>query len=126
MLLVVDDNEEQRELASEILGSIGYRVSSVASGREAVRYLHDNSVDLILLDMIMEPDFDGLDTYKEVLKLRPQQNAVVVSGFSSNERVEELLRLGASGYLQKPYSVEQIASAVYAALHQAHSFLNTI
>lgn len=116
-LLVVDDNEEQRELASEILGSIGYRVSSVASGREAVRYLQENTADLVLIDMIMEPDFDGLDTYKEILKTRPQQKAIVVSGFSSSERVEELLRLGGSGYVRKPYSMEQIAAAVHSALH---------
>ncbi len=67
--------------------------------------------------MIMEPDFDGLDTYKEILKTKPQQKAIVVSGFSSSERVEELIRLGASGYLRKPYSMEGIASAVHSALH---------
>jgi PAS domain S-box-containing protein len=115
-LLVVDDGEEQRDLACEILSNFGYRVNSVANGREAVKYIQSNSVDLVLLDMIMEPDFDGLDTYREILKTKPQQKAIVVSGYSSTERVEELLRLGASGYLKKPYSMQSIAKAVRAAL----------
>ena len=51
---------------------------------------------LVVLDMIMEEGFDGLDTYREVLKRHPGQRAVIVSGFSSTERVQEMLRLGAA------------------------------
>lgn len=71
---------------------------------------------LVLLDMIVESDFDGLDTYKAPLQINPTQRAVVVSGFSATHRVEELLDLGASGYLRKPYTVESVSAAVRAAL----------
>jgi len=67
-ILVVDDVEEQRKIASGMLKELGYSVVSVASGEEAVEYLKTNKVDLLLLDMIMDPGLDGLDTYKQILK----------------------------------------------------------
>ncbi len=53
---------EQREIASRILIELGYSVTTVSSGEEAVDYLKDNSADLLLLDMIMDPGIDGLET----------------------------------------------------------------
>jgi hypothetical protein len=64
-ILVVDDIEKQREIASGILNKLGYTVTSVPSGEEAVEYLKNNSADLLVLDMIMAPGMDGLDTYKK-------------------------------------------------------------
>ena len=63
-ILVVDDVEEQREIASIILKKSGYSVTLVSSGEEAVDYMKDNSADLLILDMIMDPGIDGLETYK--------------------------------------------------------------
>jgi PAS domain S-box-containing protein len=63
-LLVVDDMEEQRELAVTILASLGYQVKAAKNGREAVEYLKNNRADLVILDMIMDDDFDGLLTRK--------------------------------------------------------------
>jgi len=54
-LLVVDDVEEQRNIASGMLRELGYSVVSVSSGEEAVEYLKTNNADLLLLDMIMDP-----------------------------------------------------------------------
>lgn len=115
-ILVVDDNEEQRELAREILESYGYRLRTARNGREAVTILRTENYDLVLLDMIMEPDFDGLDTYRKILEFKPEQRTIVVSGFSPTERVEKLLSLGASGYLKKPYSVDALAKIVRETL----------
>lgn len=115
-LLVVDDNEEQRQLAEEILGGLGYQVTAAVNGRAAIEYLRSNTCDLVILDMIMEPDFDGLDTYRAIKEFRPSQKAIVISGFSPTERVEKLLKLGASGYLKKPYSIAGIARLVRTAL----------
>lgn len=115
-ILVVDDVEEQREIASAILTTLGYRVSSVASGEAAVTYLNANSADLMVLDMIMDPGMDGLDTYKQVLRQHPHQKAVIASGFSETDRLREVLRLGASNYLKKPYTIEKIGIAIRSAL----------
>ena len=111
-VLVVDDVEDQRILASDLLSSMGYRVETASNGREAVEYLSNHSVDIIVLDMIMERDLDGLDTYLEIIRLHPGQKAVIVSGFSATERVEKMQKLGAGPYIRKPYTREVIGKAV--------------
>ncbi len=111
-VLVVDDVEDQREIASRILRKLGYSVASASSGQEAVIYVKDNSADLLLLDMIMEPGIDGLETYRRILKFHPGQKAIIVSGFSETERVKEAQRLGAGAYIRKPYLLERLALAV--------------
>jgi DNA-binding NtrC family response regulator len=116
----VDDVQEQREIASGILTHLGYSVATVASGEEAVEHLTNNSVDLMVLDMIMDPGIDGLDTYKKIIKLRPRQEAIITSGFSETERVKECQRLGAGQFIQKPYTFERIGVAVKNAINKEH------
>ena len=111
-ILVVDDIKEQQEIASSILRKIGYSVSCVSSGEEAVDYLEDHSVDLLILDMIIDSGMDGLDTYKKIIELNPGQKAVIASGFSETGRVKEAQRLGAGQYIKKPYTLEKIGIAV--------------
>jgi len=115
-ILVVDDIEEQREIAAEILKKLGYNVTSVPSGEEAVRYLKKNEADLLLLDMIMNPGMNGLETYKQILHFHPEQKAVIASGFSESDLVKEARSIGAGTYLKKPYSFEAIGMAVRDAL----------
>lgn len=117
-VLVVDDDPAQRELAAELLGSFGYCVTTAPNGRAAIRILTNTAVDLLVLDMIMEEGFDGLDTYREILKVHPGQRAVIVSGFSSTDRVQEMLRLGASAYIKKPYTRQALGRAVRTALDE--------
>jgi DNA-binding NtrC family response regulator len=78
--------------------------------------MKDNSADLLVLDMIMEPGIDGLETYKEILELHPGQKAIIASGFSETDRAKEARRLGAGAYIQKPYLLEKMAVAVRAQL----------
>jgi PAS domain S-box-containing protein len=111
-ILVIDDDKPQREMSIDLIGSMGYQVATVASGREAVEYLKDNSVDLLLLDMIMEPDFDGLDTYREIVKQHPDQKAIIVSGYSSTDRMSETQKLGAGALVKKPYSRQAVGLAI--------------
>lgn len=116
-ILVVDDVQAQREIASGILTQLGYSVATVAGGEEAVDYVTNNSVDLMVLDMIMDPGIDGLDTYRKIIKLRPRQEAIITSGFSETERVKECQRLGAGQFIQKPYTFEKIGMAVKNAIN---------
>ena len=111
-ILVVDDVKEQRELAVSLLGPLNYKLTSVASGEEAVAYLKTHEVDLMLLDMIMDPGMDGLDTYRQVLEIRPNQKAIIVSGFSESDRVKISEGLGVGAYLRKPYIKEKLGLAV--------------
>jgi len=111
-VLVVDDVAEQREIASEMLEQLGYNVQAVSSGEAAVAYLQENAVDVLVLDMIMPPGMDGLDTYKQVLQFKPEQKAIITSGFAETERVKEALKLGAGAYIKKPYMLETIGRAL--------------
>ena len=115
-VLVIDDAEDQREIATAILEKLGYAVSSAASGEEAFEYLKGNSADLLVLDMIMDPGIDGLDTYEKIIECRPGQKAIIASGFSRTDRVKQLQRLGAGQYVKKPYTLYKIGSAVKSEL----------
>jgi PAS domain S-box-containing protein len=111
-VLVVDDVIEQREIASKMLFQLGYKVDSVSSGEEAIQYIRSKPADLIVLDMIMAPGIDGLDTFKQINRLNPRQKAIITSGFSETRRVKEAQNLGAGEYVKKPYSLEKIGLAV--------------
>ena len=117
-ILVVDDVEEQRKIASGMLRELGYSVISVSSGEEAVEYLKTNKADLLVLDMIMDPGMDGLDTYKKILENHPGQKTIIASGFSETDRVKEVQKLGAGAYIRKPFLLEKIGLAVKEELEK--------
>jgi PAS domain S-box-containing protein len=117
-VLVVDDIAEQREIASELLKRLGYKVHAVSGGEEAVEYLRNNKADIVILDMIMTPGIDGLETYRRILEINPGQKAILVSGFSQTERVSEAQKLGAGAYIKKPYIMETIGTAIRNELMQ--------
>lgn len=111
-ILVVDDVAEQREIAAGMLGKLGYRVATVTSGEDALNYLEKNQVDIVVLDMIMDPGMDGCNTYRCILERRAGQKAIVASGYAETDRVREVQRLGAGDYVRKPYTLEKLAMTV--------------
>jgi PAS domain S-box-containing protein len=115
-VMVVDDIAEQRDIASEMLIRLGYRVITMDSGEAALAYFKNGSVDLLVLDMIMDPGIDGLETFRQVLALHPGQKTIIASGFSESSRVKEALKLGAAAYIKKPYLLEHFGRAVRMAL----------
>ena len=117
-ILIVDDVEEQRQIASGMLEGLGYSVVSVSNGEAAVEYLKTNKPDLMVLDMILDPGMDGLDTYKKILEIRSEQKAVITSGFSETDRVKELQSLGAGTYIKKPFLLEKMGLAVKKELEK--------
>jgi two-component system, cell cycle sensor histidine kinase and response regulator CckA len=117
-ILVIDDVEEQREIASGMLKELGYSVVSVSSGEEAVEYLKTNEVNLLVLDMIMDPGMDGLDTYRKILEIHPGQKAIIASGFSETDHVKEVLSLGAGAYIRKPFLLEKMGLATKEELEK--------
>ena len=115
-ILLVDDVPEQRLLGNSILAALGYKIEMVSSGEEAVNFLSGRPVDLILLDMIMEPGMDGLDTYRSILKIHPDQKVIIVSGSSTTQRMQKALELGVRCCIKKPYTLEEIASKIHREL----------
>jgi YesN/AraC family two-component response regulator len=83
-------------------------------------YIEKQSVDLMLLDMIMDPGMDGLDTFKQVLSKYPDQKVLIASGYTKSDRVRTALQLGAR-FIQKPYRLKEIMRAVKNTLHAPSS-----
>lgn len=111
-ILVVDDTSEQRLLMQRILTTLNYCVEHVTNGKDAVSFLKSGHCDLVLLDMIMGPGMDGLETFQAIKKIRPDQKVIIVSGYSDTERMNKALKMGVCNYINKPYSLEKLAKVV--------------
>ena len=111
-ILVIDDIQEQRELAQQMLEKLNYAVKTIERGEKAVDYMRDHTADLIILDMIMDPGMDGLETYEQIRAINPNQKVIIASGYSETNRVKQAQRLGAGEYLKKPYTIENLGLVV--------------
>jgi len=116
-ILIVDDDPVLRMIASDMLTFLGFQAKTVDNGEAALSYIKKQAVDLMLLDMNMPGGMDGAETYNAVIKIRPGQKVIIVSGVSESEDVTEALRLGAGTLLKKPYTVEKLGQAVISALN---------
>lgn len=115
IILVVDDVAEQREIAADILDRLGYKAVTAPSGEAALEYLRqqpDGEVTAVVLDMIMDPGMDGLDTYRHLTQIRPAIKAMIASGFAETERVKAALHAGVGAYIKKPYMLKDIGMAL--------------
>ncbi|MBW2203897.1 MAG: response regulator [Deltaproteobacteria bacterium] len=117
-ILVVDDEERQREIASGILTRLGYIAESVSSGEDAIEYVKTNPVDLILLDMVMPKGINGRKTYEEIIKIRPGHKAIIASGYAKTKEVDKAQELGAGKYIKKPYTLPKVGVAVKEELEK--------
>jgi two-component system, cell cycle sensor histidine kinase and response regulator CckA len=120
-ILVVDDVPSQRDVARSILQKLRYRTAEAPSGEEAVRFLQTRSVDLVLLDMVMDPGMDGLETYARMIAMHPGQKAIIASGFSETDRIKKAQKLGVNAYLKKPYTIDRLARTLKQVLRSPES-----
>jgi two-component system, cell cycle sensor histidine kinase and response regulator CckA len=111
-VMVVEDQREVRALTIRILELAGYAVVGAENGRAAVTLLWRQPVHLMVLDMMLEPSFDGLDCYRAAIAIRPGQKAIIVSGYADIDRVVEAQRLGAGRCIPKPFTVHTLLQAV--------------
>lgn len=118
-VLLVDDEAGQRLLGRRLLEGMGCQVDTVASGAEALAWLRSKHADVLVLDMVLEDGFDGLDTWREVIQLRPDQKALIASGYSQSERVEEALALGVAAFVEKPYTRDRLANVLRRVLGES-------
>ena len=117
-IMVVDDEELLLNIAKDMLQTLGYKVITKNSGEAAIRYLRENSVDLVILDMIMDPGMSGRETYEAILNFHPGQRAVIASGFAENEDVRRALSLGATSFLRKPYTLKSLGKTTKDSLER--------
>ena len=116
-ILVVDDVDIQRKLASKMLSTLGYDPVAVPSGEAAVEYLKKEDIDLVILDMIMHPGMNGRETYGAIMEFKPNQKAIIASGMAETEEVAKAQAMGAGQFVNKPYTIEALAAAVQKALN---------
>lgn len=114
-ILIADDNEVVRQATEAMLSSLGYQITTVSSGEVALEYLKRNSVDLVILDMILGKGMDGLDTYLRILEFQKDQKVIIISGYSNPGRIQQA-QLSGAGYVEKPFGIKTIAAAVRAIL----------
>lgn len=118
-ILLIDDQPEQNETMEKLLSKLGYKTHSVTSGEEGITFLETQGVDLVLLDMMMGEGLSGRETYERILKVRPGQKAIIISGYSRNEDVLQARALGISDFLEKPVTLPKISQAIKQSLSRS-------
>jgi two-component system, cell cycle sensor histidine kinase and response regulator CckA len=109
-VLLVEDEELVRMVVENMLTELGYQVTSVANGSEAIAYYRKNwkNVDLVLIDMVM-PELDGSQSFAVLREINPAVKVVLASGYSMNAEVSVLLKQGAKAFLQKPFGIREMS-----------------
>jgi CheY-like chemotaxis protein len=117
-ILLVDDEETTILVEKLMLEELGYTVFPARSGKRAIELYNENKAgfDLVALDMIM-PEMNGKDTYGELKKINPEVRVLLVSGYSLNKQIEELMGLGCKGYIQKPFDIVQLSQKIRQVLN---------
>jgi len=112
-ILIVDDEDLNREVTGELLESMGYKVYKAGSGQEAVAVYMEkkNRIDLILLDMIM-PGISGGETFDLLREINPNVPVLLTSGYNINKQVRQILDRGCNGFLQKPFHPEKLSRKI--------------
>lgn len=111
-ILVVDDDKNQRMYTKKILEFLGYSVSVVSNGQEAITFCKSDFADLYLLDLHMNASINGLQTYQEIIKRQPHQKVILTSGYLTHEVELESKQLGINAVLKKPYSLKDLAQSL--------------
>ena len=108
-VLLVDDDEKILTSGRKFCNSLGYSVITAASGKKALNIYKKKKdrISLVILDMIM-PEMNGLDTFLELKKINPDIKVLLSTGYSIDEKAQEMLRQGCKGYLLKPYNAIEL------------------
>jgi PAS domain S-box-containing protein len=114
-ILIIDDEQELRDIAGSVVEMFGYSVTTAADGAEALACIRRKDFDLVMLDMILNDGMEGYEIYKRILELKPEQKAIIVSGYSTSKNVRKTLELGAVAVVKKPYTLEELGRVIQVA-----------
>jgi two-component system, NtrC family, response regulator AtoC len=115
-ILVVDDDHETRELLREVLSEEGYQVTTSGSGEEALEIGKREFFDVIISDMKLGPDLDGLDVLRAYKSIQPESEVILITAFGSMETAIEAVKAGAFDYISKPFKINEVLLQVGRAL----------
>jgi CheY-like chemotaxis protein len=115
-VLVIDDEPEVRGFAVRILEKFGFKAISASDGNEGLsEFRKANKVDLVLLDLTM-PLMSGSDAFRELRQIHPDVTVILTSGYNEAEATSGFEGKGLSGFLRKPFRVQELLAAVYAQI----------
>jgi putative two-component system response regulator len=109
-ILVVDDEAGSRESLRMILKPF-YEVHTASDGQEALRLIQNRDVDVVTLDLNM-PRLSGIEVLKEIKKLKPETEVIVITGYGTLNNAQEAIHFGAGNFISKPFNVADVISMV--------------
>ena len=115
-ILVVDDDEDTRELLREVLSEEGYRVNTSGSAEEAMEIGQREFFDVIISDMRLGPSLNGLDVLRAYKTIQPESEVILITAFGSMETAIEAVKAGAFDYISKPFKIDEVLLQVQRAL----------
>ena len=116
-ILLVDDEEMVLEVGERFLKVMGYQVLTAREGREAIEVYqkHRDTIDLVLLDIIM-PNMKGGEVFDRLKEINPEVKVLLSSGYSIDDEASQILERGGSGFIQKPFDMNQLSQSIRAML----------
>lgn len=116
-ILIVDDEDDLRELLSQVLHTQGYEVQSAINGEEAIALLTHQSFDLALLDIQM-PKINGIQVLRHIRENSPSTKAIMLTGYADLKNAMEASEFGAQDFISKPYKLDDVLSTIRRVLNQ--------
>jgi len=110
-ILLMEDETNVAKGLKLVLGEAGYEVDWAETGKRALELFRRKTYDLVLADLCL-PDIDGMEVIKEVRQQRPQTRVIVITGYATVASAIDALKLGASDYLQKPFTEDELKAAI--------------
>jgi len=118
-ILVIDDEKTVRTVAKAMLNKLGFNVITAEGGREGIEIFisHKEEINAVLLDMTM-PDMDGEETYRELRRVKSNIKVILSSGYNEQEATDRFSGKGLSGFIQKPYRVDELMETLQKIMEQ--------
>lgn len=117
MILIIDDDQNQRKTLTDIIAAKGYETLVAADGTAGLAVLQENPVNLVLTDLGL-PDISGIDILSEVKSLYPDIQVLILTGSATVDSAVEATNLGAFSYLRKPYDIDQLLLQIQRAIEK--------
>jgi len=116
-ILIVDDDEIILRELSELLNQDGHQIETASTGEEALGHIEESNYDIIFTDLKM-PGMDGLELLRQIKKVRPQTDVVMITGFGTIDNAVEAMKIGAKDYIQKPFKMSHIKGIIEDINHE--------
>lgn len=116
-ILLVDDDEDIREILGVILGKNGYQITMVESGAMAIEAVKNEPFNLAIIDLNL-PDLTGLEVSKKINEINEDIITIIITGFASLETAVEAMNAGAYSYIVKPFNIDAVVTTAKQAIEK--------